>query len=94
MKTRTLKEENSLNGILEIIGIKLIDLRMKKGYKSHVDFAVDHKLPRIQYWRMEKGRANITIKSLNKVLAIHGLNIEEMFLQIVEETRKRNGTMG
>jgi transcriptional regulator with XRE-family HTH domain len=85
----TIKEDHSLNGILEIIGSKLLELRIKKGYSSHVDFAAEHNLPRIQYWRMEKGKTNVTLKSLNKVLAIHDLTIQELFMQIEAEARKK-----
>jgi transcriptional regulator with XRE-family HTH domain len=83
------KEDASLNRILELIGKKLLELRIKKGYSSHADFAMDFDLPRIQYWRMEKGKANITLKSLSKVLAIHGLTLENLFMQINRENKKR-----
>jgi hypothetical protein len=68
--------------ILEAIGKKLIQLRIQKGYKSHVTFAEDFDLPRVQYWRMEKGKANFTLKSLSRVLAIHGLSLEKLFVEI------------
>jgi transcriptional regulator with XRE-family HTH domain len=68
-----------LKSTLELIGQKLGKLRQKKGYVSIKDFARDHKLPQIQYWRIEKGKANLTVKSLVKVLAIHHLSIEEFF---------------
>jgi hypothetical protein len=73
MKTR------SLTPVLEQIGIKLRDLRQKKGYDSLKDFAEDHDLPVIQYWRMEKGKANLTLKSLNKLLTIHSVTMEDFF---------------
>lgn len=80
------KDTHSLTDILELIGKKLIELRLKKGYTSHADFAADHDLPRIQYWRMEKGRANFTLKSLHKVVTIHGLTIEDLFHLISKDT--------
>ncbi|MBT1703968.1 helix-turn-helix domain-containing protein [Chryseosolibacter indicus] len=73
MKTRPLKN------VLEQIGLKLQGLREKKGYDSIKDFALDHDLPLIQYWRIEKGKANITIKSLNKLLSIHSMSVEDFF---------------
>jgi hypothetical protein len=73
MKTR------SLTPVLEQIGIKLRDLRQKKGYDSLKDFAEDHDLPVIQYWRMEKGKANLTLKSLNRLLIIHSVTMEDFF---------------
>jgi transcriptional regulator with XRE-family HTH domain len=83
------EKTDHLHITLELIGKKLLDLRIKKGYASHAHFASDFKLPRIQYWRMEKGRANITIKSLGKVLDIHGLTLEDLFVQIRKENKKR-----
>jgi transcriptional regulator with XRE-family HTH domain len=73
MKTRSLKS------ILEQIGMKLRELREKKGYDSIKEFALDHKLPMIQYWRIEKGKANLTLKSLLRLLAIHSISMEDFF---------------
>jgi transcriptional regulator with XRE-family HTH domain len=73
MKTKALKP------VLEDIGDKLRVLREKKGYTSIKDFAHEYDLPLIQYWRIEKGKANITLKSLNKLLAIHSVSIEDFF---------------
>jgi transcriptional regulator with XRE-family HTH domain len=83
----TVKDEASMADTLKLIGKKLLELRIKKGYTSHADFAADFDLPRIQYWRMEKGRANFTLKSLHKVMAIHGLTIEDFFYQISKEQK-------
>jgi transcriptional regulator with XRE-family HTH domain len=85
-----IKNEASLADMLELIGKKLLELRLRKGYTSHAEFAADFDLPRIQYWRMEKGRANFTFKSLHKVVTIHGLTIEELFYQISKEQRLKN----
>jgi transcriptional regulator with XRE-family HTH domain len=73
-------EDKTLNEILRCIGIKLCELRKRKGYKSITEFAAKYKLPLIQYWKIEKGKSNITLKSLFRVLAIHQLTIEEFFL--------------
>jgi transcriptional regulator with XRE-family HTH domain len=69
----------SLKTILEQIGTKLRALREEKGYDSIKEFALDHELPLIQYWRIEKGKANLTLKSLYKLLAIHSVSVEEFF---------------
>jgi transcriptional regulator with XRE-family HTH domain len=69
----------SLSPVLEDIGIKLRELREKKGYDSIKDFAEDHNLPIIQYWRIEKGKANLTLRSLNKLLTIHSVTMEDFF---------------
>lgn len=67
------------------IGQRLIDLRKKKGYTSSESFALEHELPRVQYWRIEKGKANLTFKSLIKILQIHNLTFEEFFCFVREE---------
>ena len=72
-------EESSVNAILEIIGKKLTELRLKKGYKSHAEFADEHDLPKGHYWRMEKGKANITLKSLSRVTRIHDIPLDKFF---------------
>jgi hypothetical protein len=89
MNSTTVTEPTSLDSILELIGRKLYQLRIKKGYKSHATFAEEFNLPRVQYWRMEKGKSNITLGSLQKVLDIHGITLEELFCQIAEERNKK-----
>jgi hypothetical protein len=85
-----MKDGSSMTRILEVIGKKLIELRIKKGYTSHVTFAEDFDLPRVQYWRMEKGKANFTLKSLNRVLSVHGLSFEQLFSELAR-AEKENG---
>ena len=80
--------DNDLKRSLVEIGQLLIELRKKKGYKSHEGFALDYDLPRVQYWRMEKGKANFTIKSLSRILQIHGVSLTEFFIQL-EPSLKR-----
>lgn len=69
------------NGVLSLsveIGKKLKQLRIKKGYASYETFAVDNDLDRKQYWRVENG-ANITLKTLEKILVIHNLKVKDFF---------------
>jgi transcriptional regulator with XRE-family HTH domain len=73
-----------LDHTLEKIGGRLSELRIKKGFNSIKEFAEEYKLPLIQYWRMEKGKANITLKSLKKLLTIHDLEVEEFFCMMRE----------
>lgn len=77
-----MKKKNSFSNLLEKIGVTLSELRISKGYTSLKQFAEDYDLPLIQYWRIEKGKANVTIKSLTKIMAIHSLTISEFFCQI------------
>ncbi len=79
------KEDEILSDLLEKVGKKLEELRKKKGYTSHETFAYDNDIPRVQYWRIEKGRANLTLKSLVKILAIHKLTVEEFFSGLQKE---------
>lgn len=60
------------------IGSKIKKLRKDKGYSSYETFANEYELNRVQYWRVEKGQ-NITMKTLLKILSIHGLSLEEFF---------------
>lgn len=63
----------------------MTELRKAKGYTSHEDFAYDFDIPRVQYWRMEKGKTNLTVKSLCRLLAIHKITIEEFFCTLRKE---------
>lgn len=65
--------------VLKEIGVKLKELRIKNGYKSYESFAIDNNLSRMQYWRMEKGITNVTIKSLKRILDIHNVSINDFF---------------
>jgi transcriptional regulator with XRE-family HTH domain len=81
-------KEELLKNTLVRIGTKLTYLRKKKGYSSHEDFAFEYDLPRVQYWRIEKGKANITIRSLCRLLTIHNLSVEEFFYLMYKEHRE------
>jgi transcriptional regulator with XRE-family HTH domain len=83
------KEKEALDTTLRKIGSKLKDLRVKLGYTSHEDFAYDHDIPRMQYWRIEKGKANLTMKSLSRLLAIHKMTIQEFFISLAKESKSR-----
>lgn len=74
-----MKSKKSFQFLLKQIGDSLSELRMKKGYSSLKEFADDHDLPLIQYWRIEKGKANVTLKSLTKIVAIHSLTLNDFF---------------
>jgi hypothetical protein len=60
------------------IGEKLQLLRKQKGYTSYESFAWDHDLPRVQYWRMEKG-TNFRFTTFLRILDVHGLTLEQFF---------------
>ena len=60
------------------IADKIRQLRINAGYTSHENFAWDNGLSRVQYWRVESG-ANITLKTLLKILDIHKMSLEDFF---------------
>ena len=76
MKAKTLDSK------LKQIGAGLSELRKKKGYDTIRDFAKAYKLPEIQYWRIENGKTNLTLKSLTKLLNIHKLTLEDFFCKL------------
>ncbi len=80
-----MKSPRALRRILASVGTTLAELRIKKGYPTIKEFARRYDLPEIQYWRMERGRTNITLKSLMRILAIHKITIQEFFCMLTEE---------
>ncbi len=57
---------------------RIKELRKKAGYASYEVFALDNNLDRKQYWRAESG-ANLTFKSLLKIINIHKITLSEFF---------------
>lgn len=80
-----MKSTKAFKSLLIVVGITLAELRKKKGFATIKEFAHCYDLPEIQYWRMEKGKANITLKTLVKVLAIHNLSLPAFFCLALEE---------
>lgn len=74
-----MKSDKAFKSMLAGIGASLAELRIKKGYPTIKAFAERYDLPEIQYWRIEKGKANITLKSLSRILSIHRLSLHDFF---------------
>ena len=74
-----MKSDKAFKNLLTEIGSCLAELRIKKGYPTIKAFAERYDLPEIQYWRIEKGKANITLKSLSRILGIHRLSLHDFF---------------
>ncbi len=72
---------DQLEQLLDKIGNKLKRLRIDSGYSSYEIFAWENNLSRIQYWKMEKG-TNCTLKSLDRVLKVHKLTVEQFFKEL------------
>ena len=60
------------------IAEKIKRLRIEEGYSSHEFFAWENEIPRVQYWRMEKG-TNFTIKTLLRILDAHNMSLQDFF---------------
>ena len=80
-----MKSTKAFKNLLAEIGSCLAELRVKKGYPTIKAFVERYDLPEIQYWRMEKGKANITLKSLSRILAIHRLSLHDFFCLMQDE---------
>ena len=57
---------------------KLRKIRLERGYSGYDFFAWENQLSPRQYLNMEQGK-NFTMKSLIRVLDIHGITLEEFF---------------
>lgn len=79
-----MKSTKSFNRVLTVVGLRLAELREKKGYSTLKEFAEAYGLPQIQYWRMEKGKANITLKSLARILSVHNISLQDFFCMVTE----------
>lgn len=83
------RKSKSLYTVLERIGVGLRDLRKRLGYDTIKDFADENDLPFVQYWKIEKGKSNLTMKTLVKVLAVHRLTVEEFFCLLEDYTQTK-----
>ena len=80
-----MKSQKYYSKVLREIGERLAHLREKNGYATLKEFVQKHDLPEVQYWRMEKGKANITLKSLVRILSIHKVSLQDFFCLISAE---------
>ena len=80
------KKETSNTGQdprIVLVGKKIRELRKEKGYTSHENFAWEHDLPRVQYFRMEKGQ-NFRFESLLKILDAMEISLKDFFSDFEE----------
>lgn len=69
---------------LKKIGNRMRQIRKAKGYKNYEHFAFQHELNRAQYGRYENG-ANMSIKTLLKILAAFDMTLAEFFAEGFED---------
>jgi len=67
--------------MLKKIGIRIKELRVKAGYKSHEQFAFDNNIQPKQIWRWESGY-DFKISSLIRITNIHSITLEEFFKDV------------
>ena len=65
--------------VLIEIGLRFEKLRKNAQFTSYEHFAIENNLSRMHYWKIENGKANITIRTLVKILNIHSCSIEDFF---------------
>lgn len=85
-----LSDEHILKDFKTSVGSVIIRLRKTKGYSSHESFAHEYGLPRMQYWRVERGKTNLTLRTLAKLLHIHQLTMIAFMLLVIEERKAGN----
>ncbi len=62
----------------EKLGNRFRELRIAKGYTNYEQFAFEHRIPRSQYGRYEKG-SDLRFSSLVKILKAMDISLEEFF---------------
>jgi len=72
------KHEKYIQGNLDKLGKRLVELRLEKGYKNYEQFAFKHDISRSQYGRYENGQ-DLRFSSLCKVLKALDVTFEEFF---------------
>lgn len=75
-------QDHLIEEITKVVSEKLTALRKQRGYSSHENFAMDNDIARMQYWRIEKGKTNITLSTLAKLLAIHQVSLSDFFSDV------------
>ncbi|MCZ2128897.1 MAG: helix-turn-helix domain-containing protein [Bacteroidia bacterium] len=65
--------------IIAKIAAKLKRLRIEKGYTSYENFAMDFDLSRAYYWKVERGRQNLSMDYFLSLLKIHQISLKDFF---------------
>ncbi|MBT1689425.1 hypothetical protein [Dawidia soli] len=78
-------EKHILRQLSEPVSRVFIAMRKEKGYTSYESFAFDVDFPRAQYWRVETGRHNLTLRTLARLLAIHDVPVVQFLRHVIAE---------
>lgn len=82
-----MQEKEEIDLLYTLLGERIRQLRIDKGYTSQETFAYDADIPRAQYGKYEKG-SNLTIQSLFRILRFHKISFEEFFNTDFEKLNK------
>lgn len=66
------------NNNIRRVGLRIKELRIKAGYTSYENFALEHEMSPRYYWSVEKGR-NISLEYFLKVLEALKTTPEKFF---------------
>lgn len=78
------EEVTTVDPRMKLIGKRIKELRIEAGYSSGENFATDHRIGRMAYWRCESGTSNITMQTLFTVLDAHDMTLSDFFAPIEE----------
>jgi transcriptional regulator with XRE-family HTH domain len=76
---------NNSEELIIKIGAKIQLIRESKGLKNYEKFAIVNDMSRSHYWNIEKGKVNLTIKTLSKILDALDVKIEDFFKELSED---------
>lgn len=77
--------------LLHSIGKRMTELRKQEGFKNHEDFAFEKGINRSQYGKYEKGKSDLQVSSLIKIiLSYKNMTVEKFFegVEIPEEFKE------
>jgi len=76
---KAISKPDEFEVFLQKVGARMRQLRVEKGYTNYEHFAYDHNIGRAQYGKYEKGRDDLRLSSLFKVLESLNISFEEFF---------------
>jgi len=71
--------ESDFDIFLQKIGERMKQLRLKKGFSNYENFAYENNIGRSQYGKYEKGKDDLRMSSMYKVLNSLDVSFEQFF---------------